>query len=173
MKHLTILITLLFCGCAQMNISDYKSSEPTLDFQKHFVGHHEGSGAFFDRFGRMKVQFTIKIDGLYDGETLKLNEVLTYDTGEIVKRFYEIRKTEDGKFIGKTEDIIGEAVILTSGNAANWKYELRQKIGESFWNLKFDDWMFLNSDGSITNRAQASFWGLKVGEVFMVLRKIT
>ena len=173
MKFIPVILTMLFCGCAQMKISDYKSAEPTLDFQKHFVGHHEGSGAFFDRFGRMKVQFTIKIDGLYDGEILKLNEVLTYDTGEIVKRFYQIRKTGEGKFIATTEDIVGEATIETSGNAANWKYVLKQKIGESVWNLKFDDWMFLNSDNSITNKAQASFWGFRVGEVFMVLRKIT
>lgn len=154
-----------------MNLSDYKSTEPVLDFEKHFTGHHEGSGAFFDRFGRMKIRFTISIDGLYDGRVLKLNETLTYDTGEVVKRFYEITKTADNKFEATTEDIIGVATIETSGNAANWKYTLKQKIGERTWNLKFDDWMFLNTDGSIINRATATFWGLRVGEVFMVLRK--
>lgn len=172
-KLLLFFVALLGIGCGQMKISDYKAATPSLDFKKHFVGHHEGSGAFFDRFGAMKVRFTITIDGLYDGTTLKLNEILTYDTGEIVKRFYEITEVSEGKFIAKTEDIVGEATIDVAGNAANWKYTLRQKIGESTWNLKFDDWMFLNTDKSIINRARASFWGLTVGEVFMVLRKIS
>lgn len=170
-----IILSLIFFlnGCAQMKVSDFKTATPELDFTKHFVGHHEGSGAFFDRLGRMKVRFTIKIDGLYDGETLKLNEVLTYDNGEIVKRFYEIKKISDKKFIAKTEDIIGEATIDVSGNAANWKYTLRQNIGERTWNLKFDDWMFLNTDNTIINKARASLWGFTVGDVFMVLRKIS
>ncbi len=173
MKALLILALTILTGCTQMNVSDYKTATPTLDFVKHFVGHHEGSGAFFDRLGRMKLRFTIKIDGLYDGSTLKLNEVLTYDSGEIVKRFYVITPKGDGEFIATTEDILGEASISIAGNAANWKYTLKQQIGERTWNLKFNDWMFLNSDNSIINRAEASFWGLRVGEVFMVLRKIS
>lgn len=171
-KKALLIFVLLISGCAQMKLTDYKSTEPVLDFEKHFVGHHEGSGAFFDRFGRMKVRFTITIDGLYDGRILKLNETLTYDTGEVIKRFYEINKLGENKFEAKTADIIGVASIDTSGNAANWKYTLKQTIGERTWNLKFDDWMFLNTDGSIINRATASFWGLRVGDVFMVLRKI-
>ena len=67
---------------------------------------------------------------------------------------------------------MGKAKIEAYGNVLRWKYNLRQKIGDREWVLRFDDWMFLQPDGVILNRATAYKWGIEVGEVFMVIRKL-
>jgi hypothetical protein len=170
----SFLLTILcigFSGCASMKLEDYSQKTPLLNFKDHFIGTHQGSGIFYDRFGRARMRFTIEIVGRQTEQGLVLAELLTYETGEIVKRDYEIKQLSASQFEVRTADIVGVGLINTSGNAAQWRYTLKQKIGNKIWNLRFDDWMFLNADHSIVNRAWASFWGLGVGEVHMVLRK--
>jgi hypothetical protein len=38
-------------------------------------------------------------------------------------------------------------------------------------NVKFDDWMFLQADGVLVNRATVSKFGFKVGEVTLFFTK--
>jgi hypothetical protein len=172
MKALLILILSLCVGCSSMKLSDYAAKTPQLNFKAHFLGRHEGSGAFFDRFGSARQRFTIALEGVESAQGFVLHEVLTYETGEVINRDYNIVQQSPSHFEATNPDIIGKATINTAGNAAQWKYVLKQKIGERVWNLSFDDWMFLNTDNSIINRATASIWGFRVGEVVMVLRKV-
>ena len=53
----------------------------------------------------------------------------------------------------------------------NWTYTLRLPYRGNEINVKFDDWMFLQTDGVLVNRAKVSKFGLKVGEVTLFFIK--
>lgn len=166
------LLTLFFSGCSSMRAVDFADKSPRFVMEQYFEGKSRGEGIFFDRFGVARVAFTIDLDGHWDGTILTLKEKLTYDSGEILYRDYKIEKINDNLYIATTPDVVGQARIESFGNALNWRYRLRQQIGESTWTLSFDDWMFLTQDGTVINRAWASKFGFAVGEIVMSVRKL-
>ncbi len=153
-----------------MKPKDFSLQAPRLIPEQYFAQPLEGSGMFFDRFKNAKVFFTIALNGSWDGERLRLVEKLTYSTGEVVDRTYLIVKKDEHHYEASTADVVGVANIESYGNVMRWRYRLRQPIGDSVWTLSFDDWMFLQPDQTIINRATASKFGIEVGEVFMSLK---
>ena len=61
---------------------------------------------------------------------------------------------------------------LAYGNALNWTYQFALKVEDDTWNVTFDDWLFLQSDDVLINRAEVTKFGFKLGEVTLVFRKI-
>ncbi|MDH3909864.1 MAG: DUF3833 domain-containing protein, partial [Rhodospirillales bacterium] len=53
-----------------------------------------------------------------------------------------------------------------------WRYRFALKVGDDTWNVTFDDWLFLQSDGVLINRAEVTKFGIKLGEVTLVFRKV-
>ena len=58
-----------------------------------------------------------------------------------------------------------------SGNAFNWKYGFKLKVGNSTLNVKFDDWMFLQEDGYLINIAKVKKFGITLGRVILFFEK--
>src|SRR5690606_35010551 len=104
----------------------------------------------------------------------RLSEKLTYDDGERLERIYFIKNQGNNKYdLTASSGLVASASIQAAGNALRWGYVLRQKIGESYWDLSFDDWMFRLNEDVVLNRAYASKFGFRVGEVFMLVRKVS
>ena len=164
-------LTLLLTGCGSMKPEDFAGREPRLLLEAYFAGKTRAHGLFVDRFGNLRRQFVVDIDGSWDGETLTLEEDFLYDDGETQERIWLIRKTGPHSYEGRAEDVIGAAAGKSYGNALNWRYRLALKVSESTWNVDFDDWMFLQDDDVIINRAEISKFGFKLGEVTIVFTK--
>ena len=45
------------------------------------------------------------------------------------------------------------------------------KVGDGSWRVSFDDWMFLQPDGVLVNRARVKKWGFEIGEVTLFFTK--
>lgn len=166
-----ILCSLMSCG-PSMKPEDFASYAPRFIPEEYFSGKLKGQGMFYDRFENVRMRFTIDLEGSFDGEVLTLKENLLYETGEKLFREYRLRKLDQNTYRVETADMPEPGTIVSYGNALRWSYRLKQKIGESIWTLSFDDWMFLQQDGLVLNRAFASKWGFRVGEVFMVVQKL-
>jgi hypothetical protein len=126
---------------------------------------------FEDRFGVIQRQFVVDLNGTWDGETLTLREDFVYDDGEEETRIWVLRKTSDTTYEGTTDNVIGVAEGTINGNAFNWKYDFNLAVGDSIWKVKFDDWMILQPDGVLLNKATVTRWGIKLGTVFISFTK--
>jgi hypothetical protein len=164
-------IFLLLAGCSGMNIEDFSQTQPELVPENYFEGRTMAWGLFEDRFGKVQRQFVVTIDGNWDGETLLLNEDFVYDDGETENRVWKLTKTDDNNYIGTTQNVIGTATGTRSGNAFNLKYTFNLKVGDDQWKVKFDDWMFLQADGVLLNKATVTRWGFKLGTVYLSFNK--
>jgi hypothetical protein len=85
--------------------------------------------------------------------------------GMFEDRFGRVRREFTVDISGRREGADGFAQGRVAGNALNWRYVLALKVGESTWNVDFDDWMFLQPGGVMLNRARVSKFGIAIGEV--------
>ncbi len=167
-----LLPVLALQGCSTKPVSTYAGQKPEIDLFSYFTGSSYGQGVFFDRFGSVASRFTVQLNGQVEGNRLSLAEELTYSTGEKLARTYTITMTSPGKYKLECPDLVEPGVIETAGNAARWNYTLKQDVGEgTIRNLRFDDWMLLQERDLILNRARASWYGIDVGEVVMIIQK--
>jgi len=105
------------------------------------------------------------------GNRLTLTEKFEYDDGERDTRVWEIDILGNGQYRGTAGDVPVPAVGQVSGNAFNWKYKVDLKVGDSVWNVGFDDWMFLMEDDVLINRAYVTRYGIEIGQVTIAFNK--
>ncbi len=156
-----------------MNVQDYKQHKPSLSLFDYFQGETKGWGMFQDRNGQLKRQFVVDIKGTIDDQgRLVLEEDFVWNDGEKSKRIWTITKEENNKFSGTASDVIGTAKGASAGNAFHWNYVLNLPVGDKTYKVNFDDWMFLQPNGVLLNRAKMSKFGFRLGEVFISFKKI-
>ena len=171
-KFITISSVFFFLsGCSGMALDSFKDAKPELVLEDYFKGRTEAWGIFEDRFGKLRRQFKVTIDGTWDGKTLTLDERFKYDDGETDQRIWRITKLGRGKYEGTAADVIGIATGEASGNALNWRYDMDLKVGDGSFKVTFNDWMFLQSDGVLINRARVSKLGVEIGSVTLFFKK--
>lgn len=173
MKRLSVLIgiCLIITGCSSMKPEDFAKNEPKFDLFDYFEGQTQAWGIFEDRFGTVRRQFQVAINGTVEGNLLILDERFDYSDGGKDKRVWAIRQNGENIFEGTASDVVGVAKGISAGNALNWAYDLDLKVGDSTVRVRFDDWMFLQKGGVLINRAQVSKWGINIGKVSLFFTK--
>ena len=172
-RGIVTLLTLVMTGCGGMKPEDFAGREPRLLPEVYFAGQTRAYGLFVDRFGDLQRQFVVDIEGTWDGETLTMDESFRYDDGETERRVWRIVKIGAHAYEGRADDVIGVAEGKAYGNVLNWRYRLALKVGDSVWNVNFDDWMFLQDDQVVINRAEVTKFGFKLGEATIVFNKLS
>ncbi|CAA6827942.1 MAG: FIG002577: Putative lipoprotein precursor [uncultured Thiotrichaceae bacterium] len=172
-RILFFIVALLLSGCSPMDINQYKNFEPKLDIFKYFEGNTRGWGMFQDRSGTLKRQFVVDIKGSVDESgVLILEEDFVWNDGEKTRRVWRISRTSDAHYKGNAEDVIGSAIGVSAGNALHWTYDLNLVVKDKTWKVSFDDWMFLQPDGVLLNRATMKKFGFRLGEVTIAFKKL-
>ena len=172
MRLLFLLLTLTLLSCANdMNLKNFENETPKFVLEDYFDGKTKAWGMFHDRFGNLKRSFKVDITGTIDNDTLTLDEKFIYNDGEKESRIWSIKILGNNKYSGTADDVIGEATGISSGNALNWKYKLNLKVKESTVAVDFDDWMFLQDDNILMNRAEVKKWGIVLGVVSITFKK--
>ena len=153
-------------GCGGIDINRYAVLKPQFDLYSYFEGTTRGWGMVLNRQGAMTRQFTVDIVGSVNDEgNMVLDEQFLWNDGKRERRVWTIRRAADGRYSGTASDVGGEADGISSGNALWWKYTLALDLDGSTWDIGFSDWMFLQPDGVLLNRAQMTKFGISVGEV--------
>jgi len=170
---LSLMVLLLLTSCAGNDVQQYTGLQPKFDIFEYFEGATRGYGIVQDRGGRLTRQFIVDITGTVDSAgNLKLDEQFVWNDGEKSSRVWTIsRQKGTSGLVGQAADVIGNATGAAAGNVLNWQYKLALVVNGSTWNLNFDDWMFLQPDRVLLNRATMSKFGLRVGEVTIAFMK--
>jgi hypothetical protein len=165
------LMFVFLTGCGAMDIKDFENASPRLVLEEYFAGKTRAWGIFEDRFGKLRRQFTVDIDGKWNGKILVLDEHFVYRDGEKDRRIWTIEKIDGNRYKGRADDVIGVAIGDAKGNALNWRYDMDLKVGGSTLRVHFDDWMFLQPDNVLVNRARVTKWGVELGQVTLFFSK--
>ncbi len=162
---LAAALTLGLSACASTGVEQYKAEQPALDLKTYLNGTLDGWGMFQGRSGEVKKRFHVVIDAKWTGDTGVLDENFKWSDGTSSRRVWTLTKQADGRYIGKADDVVGEALGEVSGNALRWRYVMALPVDGNTYHVDFDDWMFLIDDKVMLNRSYMSKWGFNLGEV--------
>lgn len=164
-------IAAVLAGCAGPSLERHAGLGPRLDLREYLDGPLTASGMFFDYAGRPSLAFTVDMEGSWDGNTGTLTERFVYADGRTDMRTWSIRFTDAHHFAATAHDVVGKATGEQRGNAARMTYRLRIPRGESEIVVSMEDWLYLQEDGTLINRAKMRKFGFPVGELIVAFRK--
>lgn len=171
-KPLVILCTVLgLSGCASVSPEAYRTQTPTLDIATYFNGPLTAWGYFADRSGEVKRRFTVKMNGVWQGNEGVLTEDFDWSDGEKSQRIWRITKIDAHHYIGRADDVKGEATGTAYGNALQWKYTLLLPVDGKTYEVQFDDWMYQMDEAVMLNKSEMRKFGFKLGEIVISFRK--
>ena len=176
LKLLAICIVgALLLGCAGPSVQQYANEKPTLDLSEYFSGTIDAYGIFTDRSGEVQKRFTVLIKAdwkVVNGKKVgTLDESFEYSDGSKQKRIWTLTEQEPGKYIGRADDVIGDAQGELAGNALNWTYTLALPVDGTIYHVQFNDWMYLVTPKVMLNKAKMSKFGFELGEVTLSFYK--
>ena len=171
-KHLALLGTLCLCiACSNINIDDYRNTEPKLDLFTFFSGELSASGVVRNRSGKVIRHFNADIQAHINGDTLTLNEQFLFSDGEQQQRIWQITRQDKHHYQGTANDIEGTARGESAGQALRWQYKLNLESEGRQYSVNFDDWLFQTNSNTLINITDMSYFGFNVGEVVLVIQR--
>lgn len=161
---------LLLSSCGQVQVTDYRGSHPEFDLLGYFDGPLQAYGMVQDYTGQVVRRFTVSLCGYHRDGLRYLDEDFVYDDGETQFRQWRIERRDD-RYIGRADDIVGQATGQAQGFALNWRYTMDLQVGGDRYRVQFDDWMYRLSDRHLFNRARIKKFGLTLAEVTLFFDK--
>jgi hypothetical protein len=169
-----LVMTGLF-ACSSPSVTQYANEKPNLDLSEYFNGTIDAYGIFTDRSGEVKKRFTVLLVAQWkvvNGKKVgTLDESFEYSDGTKQKRIWTLTETAPGKYIGRADDVVGDALGESAGNALNWTYTLALPVDGTIYHVQFNDWMYLVSPKVMLNKAKMSKFGIDLGEVTLSFYK--
>lgn len=169
-----LVMTGLF-ACSSPSVTQYANEKPNLDLSEYFNGTIDAYGIFTDRSGEVKKRFTVLLVAQWkvlDGKKVgTLDESFEYSDGTKQKRIWTLTETAPGKYIGRADDVVGDALGESAGNALNWTYTLALPVDGTIYHVQFNDWMYLVTPKVMLNKAKMSKFGIDLGEVTLSFYK--
>ncbi|SLN67960.1 DUF3833 domain-containing protein [Roseisalinus antarcticus] len=164
-------------GCTgKPSFDDPSLSSRELELEEFFDGELVAHGQFQDIFGTVRRQFVVEIEGDWDGERLVLQEDFTYEDGATERRVWTLTKTGEETWEGTAPGVVGVAIGEEQGDRFNWRYTIDLPIPSAdgptrTQRVTFDDWMWLQSDDRLFNRAYMQRYGVDIGDVSISFEK--
>jgi hypothetical protein len=170
--------TLSLAGCSTPKIGDFAGQAPVLDMRAYFNGTIDAYGVFTDRSGAVVKRFTVVMTCSWSGpagqEEGVLDEDFTYSDGTKQRRIWRLTRqggTGPGKYVGRADDVVGQALGEEAGNAFYWYYTLSLPVDGRVIEVQFEDWMYLMDERVMLNKATMRKFGVKLGEVTLAFTK--
>jgi hypothetical protein len=169
------LVAMGLFSCSSPSVTQYVNEKPNLDLSEYFNGTIDAYGIFTDRNGEVKKRFTVLLVAewkVIDGKKVgTLDESFDYSDGTKQKRIWTLTETTPGKYIGRADDVVGNALGESAGNALNWTYTLALPVDDTIYHVQFNDWMYLVTPKVMLNKARMSKFGIDLGEVTLSFYK--
>jgi len=166
------LSVLLLAGCTA-NLNEYQDTQPAFEMDTFFSGQLMAYGMVQDRSGKVIRRFTAELVGQWQGDRGVLEEDFIYDDGETQRRVWHLEKLADGNYRGTANDVIDSALGGSQGYAFNWRYSLEINVDGRKWAIDLNDWIYQLDESRVINRTEMTKWGFKVGEITLVIEKIS
>ena len=143
---------------------------PTFHPERYFARRLDAYGVFVDRFGTIRRQFEVTVEGQRTDTGFVLEEAFLYDNGETEDRRWDVTALGDGRYEGRCADVVGVARGVCAGNMLSWRYTFRLAMYGRKVTVRFDDVMVLQGGDILVNRATVSKAGIRLGEVLLSFR---
>mgnify|MGYP000492363390 CR=1 FL=1 len=170
-KRFTLALLLILVTSCSADISDYQETTPTFDIKEYFTGKFIAWGMVQDYTSQVTRRFCVELNGTWENNQGKLEEVFYFHDGEVSYRTWMLTKLPNNKYTGVAEDVVGTAVGQQSGYAFRWQYQLRVPIDEETYTFDMDDWMYQLDENRVMNKTSMSKLGVDVAQITLFFDK--
>lgn len=176
MRLLAPFITLLLllpalAACTSVTVQDYAGNQPQLVPEEFFQGQLTAHGVVKDRGGKVIRYFNADIKAYWKDGIGTLEEDFMFDDGEPDRRVWTLTPQGDGRYIGTAGDVVGDGQVSVAGNSMFLDYVLQIPWNDGTLDLRIDDRMYLVNETTLINESVMSKFGIRVGEILLVIRK--
>ncbi len=169
----TILkLCILLAALLVSSTPDAAGAETSFRPEQFFSGRTRSSGVFANTVGRPRQRFTTECRGRRRGDTLWLDQIFRYDDGRIQQRRWQIRRIGAVRYVGRANDVVGEARGKVDGATFQFAYTVALKPGNPLFNIRLDQTMTLQRDGTVENRATIRKLGVVLSRVTERFRRV-
>ena len=148
---------------------------PAITLISAFRGRTTGRGHFRIWLTGDERRFTARLDGSVTGreggQTLTVVEDFAYDDGQTDRLTWVFREQGPGRWTGKREDTVGQAIVVEEAGLIRLTYTADFKSPSGVNRLGFRDILYAAPDGTIVNDAVVSKSGVAVASVRFVIRR--
>lgn len=166
---LSLLTIVFLTGCTSVKVTDYAGDNPELDMTEFFSGDLMAYGVVKNWRGQVIRKFEADIVAYWENGVGTLEEDFVFDDGELDRRVWTLEPVADARYRGTAGDVVGSGEVQVSGNAAFLDYVLRVPFGDDSIDVRVDDRMYLVNPGILINESKLSKFGVKVGELLLVI----
>ncbi|MBA3960693.1 MAG: DUF3833 family protein [Chthoniobacterales bacterium] len=159
---------LSLAGCASFSTSELSLAHegPALDPIAFFAGRTVSAGMIENTITGSKRRVTTETRGHRDGNTLRLEQNLTFSDGSRQHRSWRIRKLDAHHYEATANDMVGAARGEADGNAFHWSFTLALSPGNPLANVRMSQAMFLQPGGrSLINHTTIRKLGIVVAKI--------
>ncbi|RMA81001.1 DUF3833 family protein [Umboniibacter marinipuniceus] len=151
--------------------ANYDHLEPRFDIEGFFNGELHAYGIVRSRGGELMRRFKVNLLGTWEEGVGTLDEQFLYDDGERAQRVWTFVKDGDGNFSGTANDTLSTAILRVSGPELTLNYNILLDVGDSSYEVRFDDWIYAIDNDRVINVSEISKFGLTLGEVILVMER--
>lgn len=168
-------------ACSSVTVEHAEGRTPSLVPQDFFSGKICADGVVRDRSGAEIRSFNAEIIGSWNDLGVgTLDEVFYFydEPGAAAKEETRVwtltpTMTERGAALtAEASDVPEATTMYWAGNAIHMSYMLRYGDPGDTIDLNMDDWMYQVADGVVVNETKMSKFGLHVGQILLVMRKV-
>jgi len=151
---------------------DALAAETRFRPEQFFAGRTRSSGVLANTVGKPRQRFTTECRGRRRGDTLWLDQIFRYDDGRTQRRHWQIRRFDAVRYVGRANDVVGEARGKVDGATFQFAYTVALKPGNPLFNVRLDQTMTLQRDGTVENRATIRKLGVVLSRVTERFRRV-
>lgn len=172
LRILILPFLLILTACGNTLPPAFKGEGVPLVLEEYFEGSTRADGVFIDFFGNVGDSFVVDVEGTWDGKVLTLDEDFTYADGRKQRRIWYITKTGPNTYVGRADDVIGEARGEVNGATLTWTYDVDLDLGNRTQRVTFDDVLFLQDEKTLLNQADVKVGPAVIGVVKINFTKL-
>jgi Protein of unknown function (DUF3833) len=168
------LFALPLAACATIPVAPPQRGT-ALTLVSAFQGRTTGTGVFKVFLTGAERRFTAALNGTVRGKpgsrVLTVVEDFVYDDGQKDRLTWVFRETGPGRWGGKREDTVGEALAVEENGVIRLTYLADFRAPTGVTRLGFEDVIYADASGEVINDGIVTRGGVAVGAVRFVIRR--
>lgn len=140
-------------------------------YTSFFEGPVHAWGVFVDRFGAVRSNLTVRMNGAWRGDTFVLDEEFVFDNGVPDQRTWLIKNLPDGRFTATCDQCIGLIEGQNQHDGARISYRFKISVKGVPVSVTFDDQVYRIDDRRLFNRATMKKFGVTLGHCLLVAER--
>lgn len=163
-------LSLMAAGCATVP-PDPAGEVLPITLADAFTGRTTGRGVFRVALTGAERRFTADLNGHLRGDVLTVVEDFRYDDGQVDRLTWVFRRAGPGRWTGRREDTVGEAVVVEDGRTVRLTYLADFRSPGRVTRLGFEDVIYRLPGGLVVNEGIVTRGGIAVGTVRFEIRR--